>query len=99
MSKASDYIRDYTKRCSNATVGWKDGESEILYHPWLTPENALAAVEIERQEVIERAKSFFEDNLTEEECKFGISEWIEVKTSYESIDSFIRAFEHYIKGE
>ena len=58
MSKASDYIRDYTKRCSNATVGWKDGESEILYHPWLTPDNALAAVEIERQEVIEKACEF-----------------------------------------
>ena len=105
MSKASDFIRDYTKRCSNAIAqagdkgNFESGAFEVVYQPWLTPENALAAVEIERQEVIERAKSFFEDNLTEEECKFGISEWIEVKTSYESIDSFIRAFEHYIKGE
>ena len=56
MSKAENYIRDYTKNCSNAVEGCNQDAyySEGLYQPWLTPENALAAVEIERQEVIER---------------------------------------------
>ena len=55
MSKAENYIRDYTKRCSNAVEGCNQDAyySEGLYQPWLTPENALAAVEIERQEVID----------------------------------------------
>ena len=62
MSKASDYIRDYTKRCSNelVSVESKAGKEVIPYHEWLTPENALAAVEIERQEVIEKACNWLE---------------------------------------
>ena len=57
MSKAKDYIEAYTKKCSNAVEGCNQDAyySEGLYQPWLTPENALAAIEIERQEVIERA--------------------------------------------
>ena len=86
MSKASDYIRDYTKRCSNATVGWKDGESEILYHPWITPDNALAAVEIERQEVIEKAIAWFRQ-VKEQGC------------SFDGIDAFIVHFKEAMKAE
>lgn len=48
---------------------------------------------------IEKAEKFLEDNLTEEDCKFGWSEWTEVKSGYNSIDSFIRAFRTYMKGE
>ena len=86
MSKAENYIQDYTKRCSNATVGWKDGESEVLYQPWLTPENALAAVEIERQEVIEE----IEKALTPQKCltDIGIEVSAEalVKTALQTIN-------------
>ena len=96
---AVEYIKNYTKGCSNAIVGHNQGESDELYAPWLSPDNALAAVEIAKEEFIEKAREFFEENLTEEECKFGCSEWIETKTKYESIDSFIRAFERYIKGK
>ena len=48
---------------------------------------------------IEKAENFFENYLEEEECKFGVSEWVEVRSNFESRDSLIRAFVNYIKGE
>ena len=39
-----EYIKAYTRGCSNELV---DGG----YHEWLTPENALAAVELARKEL------------------------------------------------
>ena len=48
---------------------------------------------------IEKAENFFENYLEEEECKFGVSEWVEVRSDFESLDSLIRAFVNYIKGE
>ena len=44
MSKAEEYIKAYTRGCSNELVGGG-------YHEWLTPENALAAVELAREEM------------------------------------------------
>ena len=46
---------------------------------------------------IEKVKDFFEDYFTEEDCKIGSAEWVEVKTDFDSIDSLIRAFENHIK--
>jgi len=48
---------------------------------------------------IEKAREFFEEYIREENCKFGSSEWTELRAEYESLDSFIRAFENYMKGE
>lgn len=48
MSKAKQFIKDYTSGCSNELI---DG----AYHEWLTPEQALAAVEIAREELIDKA--------------------------------------------
>lgn len=48
MSKAKQFIKDYTSGCSNELT---DG----AYHEWLTPEQALAAVEIAREEMIDKA--------------------------------------------
>ena len=39
-----EYIKSYTRGCSNELVGGG-------YHEWLTPENALAAVELAREEM------------------------------------------------
>lgn len=39
-----EYIKAYTRGCSNELVGGG-------YHEWLTPENALAAVESAREEI------------------------------------------------
>ena len=41
---AEEYIKAYTRGCSNELVGGG-------YHEWLTPENALAAVELAREEM------------------------------------------------
>lgn len=54
MSKAKQFIKDYTSGCSNELT---DG----VYHEWLTPEQALAAVEIAKEEVIEKACSWLRD--------------------------------------
>ena len=40
---AEEYIKAYTRGCSNELVYGG-------YHEWLTPENALAAVELAREE-------------------------------------------------
>ena len=44
---AEEYIKAYTRGCSNElTYGG--------YHEWLTPENALAAVELAREEIYKK---------------------------------------------
>lgn len=48
---------------------------------------------------IEKAWDFFEENIEEENCKIGSSEWTELRAEYKSLDSFIRAFVEYMKGE
>ena len=55
MSKAEEFIKQYTKNCSNIieTIN-KDKNVAVVYQPWLTPENALRAVEIAREEVAKK---------------------------------------------
>jgi hypothetical protein len=48
---------------------------------------------------IKKACDFFEENIEEEDCKIGSSEWTELRAEYKSLDSFIRAFVEYMKGE
>ena len=57
MDKARQFIKDYTMGCSNQleVVKTIDGTETILYHEWLTPEQALAAVVIAREELIDKA--------------------------------------------
>ena len=58
------------------------------------------AVEYTRTDAfIDKACEFFEEYIKEEDCKFGSSKWTELRAEYESLDSFIRAFKNYIKGE
>ena len=55
MSKAEKFIEDCTNHCSNELCAVEDrfGKKVISYHEWLTPEQALRAVEIEREELID----------------------------------------------
>ena len=48
MNKAEQFIKDYTKQCSNMLVSL-DSDIVCSYAPWLTPDQALRAVEIERE--------------------------------------------------
>ena len=60
--KAKQFIKDYTNHCSNEMV-FKDGSGSHLYEPWLTPEQALRAVEIAREELIEKAQDWIADTF------------------------------------
>lgn len=51
MTKAEKFIQDYTNHCSNELVGGG-------YHEWLTPEQARAAVEIAREEMLKKKPKF-----------------------------------------
>jgi len=69
MSKAEKFISDFTRNCSNEylTDGKLDGFGGYIsrrkFTPWLTPDQARRAVEIAREEMIERACSFIENNI------------------------------------
>lgn len=51
-----EYIKAYTRGCSNELIAVESraGKEIISYHEWLTPENALAAVELAREEMREQ---------------------------------------------
>jgi hypothetical protein len=55
MSKAEKFIEDCTRNCSNYTGLINKRTCEGYYVPWLTPYQARRAVEIAREEVIEKA--------------------------------------------
>lgn len=60
MMKVNEYIEDYTRHCSNATVYGNEnsrGEDTVEYAPWLTPDNAMAAACIAREEAIKEFTS------------------------------------------
>ena len=68
MSKAEEFIRNYTRNCSNEmALGNKDGSK--LYNAWLTPDDAKCAVEIAREEVIEETVEW----LTKHAIKYYIN--------------------------
>ena len=52
MSKAEKFIQDYTRNCSNELQCYDgDCNPQIIYSPWLTPDQARRAVEIAREEI------------------------------------------------
>lgn len=55
MRKSRQFVKDYTMGCSNEI---EDG----VYHEWLTPEQALAALEIERKEMIDEIYKWLKEN-------------------------------------
>ena len=66
-----------TRNCSNEIIGggWNNGEFVPLYHPWLTPDQARKAVELAREEMIEKAIKWVEYNNENGGCKFD--GWVE----------------------
>jgi hypothetical protein len=55
MGKAEKFISDYTRNCSNVVAySGMIEDGKLRYHEWLTPDQALRAVEIAREEMIER---------------------------------------------
>ena len=75
MSRAEKFIIDSTKNYSNEkriTVG---KISHWEKQPWLTPNEARRAVEIAREEMIEKAIKWVEYNNENGGCKFD--GWVE----------------------
>ena len=65
MSKAEEFIKAKTRIGSNTTKGWRRNGVYIPSYslPWLTPDQARKAVEIAREEVIEKICEFLENDL------------------------------------
>ena len=67
MSKAEKIIQDCTRNCSNQydlPEYFENGIKRLKeYQPWLTPDDARKAVEIAREEVIEKVCEFLDNDL------------------------------------
>ena len=77
---AEQFIKDYTNHCSNELA---DGG----FHEWLTPEQALRAVEIAKDAFIEKAKNWLYLQLNE------------INMEGEDMENFLEDFKTYMKGE
>lgn len=77
MSEAEKFISDCTRNCSNELISIEsiEGTKVISYHEWLTPDQARAAVEIARDEMVEKAIKWVEYNNENGGCKFD--GWVE----------------------
>ena len=59
-----EFIKGYTKGCSNIIQGYDDMQNPVIdYHTWLTPEQALRAVELAREEMIDKAYKYINYQL------------------------------------
>jgi hypothetical protein len=65
MSKAEKFIQDCTRNCSNELIAVESraGKEVISYHEWLTPDQARRAVEIAREEMIDKFCEFLDNDL------------------------------------
>lgn len=82
MSKAEKFIKDCTRGCSNELVlpdlEWNNTHKE--YNPWLTPDQALRAVEIAREETLQEVKTKLQSMLQTS---------IDNKHFFEQLDDYI----------
>ena len=85
-SKIEKYISDCTRSCSNELCSVEDryGKTIISYREWLTPDQALRAAEIAKEETIEKAIGWIDDNNRNGGCNF---------------EGWEKDFINYIKGE
>lgn len=62
--KPEEFIKGYTRGYSNVIQGYDDMQNPVIdYHPWLTPEQALRAVELAREEMIDKAYKYINYQL------------------------------------
>lgn len=64
MTKAEQFIKDCTRDCSNELISVQDRfHNEVIsYREWLTPEQALRAVDMEREELLDKAYEWLQKN-------------------------------------
>ena len=70
MNKAEKFIEENTKDCTNKSL--REGE----YYLWLTPSEAKRAVEIAREETIEKVCEWLKKNVTYTHPRKGTEECI-----------------------
>ena len=58
--KAEQFILNHTRNCSN--IEYRQGVYAPNYQLWITPEQALKAVAIEREEVIEKVCQYIREH-------------------------------------
>jgi len=67
MSKAEEFIREHTRKCSNQydlPEYFENGIERLKeYQPWLTPDQARRAVEIAKKEVMDEVCDYIKNNL------------------------------------
>ena len=78
MSKAEKFIKDCTRNCSNELCAVEDryGKKVISYHEWLSPDQALSAVEIAREEMIDKFCEWVKKNVTYTHPRKGTEECV-----------------------
>ena len=74
MSKAERFIELNTKKYSNETRITIGRNSHWEKQPWLTPEQALAAVKIAREELIDRACEWLNNFYSEDRHCYLVAE-------------------------
>ena len=62
MSKAKKFIGYYTRHCSNE-MPLENKYGSKLYMAWLTPDAAESAVEIAKEEMIEKVCEYIASNM------------------------------------
>lgn len=77
MSKAEKFIQGCTRNCSNELIAIESraGKEVVSYYEWLTPDQARKAVEIAREEMIEKFEDWLFDsthNYYDGEDEFAI---------------------------
>ena len=65
MSKAEIFISDCTMNGSNQIINGNYGTIIPHFEPWLTPDDARKAVEIAREEMIEKMKFYIENMVSD----------------------------------
>lgn len=52
MCKAIEYIKKFTRHCDNKLIGFR----KPRYHSWVTPDDALVAIQLAKKEAIKWVK-------------------------------------------
>lgn len=82
MSKAEKFIQDCTRNCSNELCAVEDRfvKKVLSYHEWLSPDQALRAVEIAKKETLQEVKS---------KLLYMLNTSIDNKQFFEQLDDYI----------
>lgn len=101
MDKVEEYIKNYTRNCSNEATGIQliDAQGKTIkgYHPWLSPDHARAVAKIAREETISEACEWLYEHLFT--CADGARHYVRSSlqmgnhiTHTEFMELFIRHF-------